>query len=99
MVGAVPFVGQIVEAVRFRQLVVFKAVPRHKIAHVKRVQLCQLVRRGGLGEHQIIFADAVAKQFFFREAHGNAVFDLSFSRVSLFIRRAAVLKRHVFAVA
>ena len=99
MVGAVPFVGQVVEAVGLGDLVVFVAVPRHKVAHIERVQLRALFGRGSQRQGQVVFGHAVAHQLFHREADRHAIFDLIHGGIRLLIGAAAVFKADVLAIA
>ena len=76
VVGAVPFVGQVVEAVGLGDLIVLVAVPRHKVAEVERVELGAFFGRRGQGQAQVVLGDAVADKLLHREADGHAVLDL-----------------------
>ena len=99
MVGAVPFMGQVMEAVLLGDLVVLVAVPGHKVAHIERVQLCALFGRGSQRQGQVVFGHAVAHQLFHREADRHAIFDLIHGGISLLIGAAAVFKADVLAIA
>ena len=99
MVGAVPFVGQVVEAVGLGDLVVFVAVPRHKVAHIERVELGALFGAGSQRQGEVLLGHTVAQQFFHGHAHGHAVLDLIHGGVGLLVGVAAVLKADVLAIA
>ena len=99
MVGAVPFVGQVVEAVGLGDLVVFVAVPGHKVAHIERVELGALLGAGSQRQGEVLLGHAVAQQFFHGHAHGHAVLDLVHGGVGLLVGVAAVLKADVLAIA
>ena len=99
VMGAVPLMRQVMEAVFLGDLVIFVAVPGHEIAHIERVQPGQLFGGGRLGEDEVVLAHAVAQQLLLGESDGNAVLDLVLGGIGLYIGVAAVFKRDVFTVA
>ena len=99
VVGAVPLVGQVVEAVGLGDLVVLVAVPGHKVTHVERVELGALLGAGGQRQREVFLGHAIAQQFLHRHTDGDAVLDLAHGGVGLLIGVAAVLKADVLAVA